>query len=213
MDLETRYRRGIFLLPQENLQLIQNRVATIINHSDLFFAEIDECKNSILNFEIYEKELEASRELLHLDNLSNVNLLTHTEKLISQHQELESQYWEAMWAIKKFDQRNFEHQKTLRKYADLLEVQQSQRDKGWPENWSIHFCDYWQELGGTKIAANAWSTAGWWPAAVFLQEITQEGKPMSMQEKLRCITPPPLLKIVEDQSDKNNRGFESEVVA
>ena len=213
MDLETRYRRGIFLKPQENHQLIQNRVAAIINQTNHTCAHIEEIKNSIAQFENFEKEFEASKELLQISDVTKVNLLTHTQELISKHEELESQYWQAMWAVKKFKIRESDHQNTLQKYADLLEAQQIHRDKGWPDDWSIHFCNYWQELGGTKIAANAWSDAGWWPAAVFLQEISQEGKPMSMQERLHCLTPPPMLKIVEDNANDFEIEIESDVVA
>ena len=212
MDIENRYRRGIFLAPQENHQMIYNRVCAIntkLHHIDEI---IDGYKKSIAKFETYQKEVNEAKRILGIETNFNGDLLAITEKLISECTDRESEIWQAMWDVKKFQKRQSEYEKVLLRYSNLLEHRQHHVDLGWPTQWPDPFCEFWLELGGTPQTASAWANAGWWPETVLVEDIYGNQNQMTVTERLQCLVPPAMLKIVDDALDCPDE-YERDVVA
>ena len=190
MDIETRYRRGIFLPHIENwswIQTVSERLKPNARKYVWSKMNFDEAQSK---FKVAEANYKIALQILQLSENNLDQLLQQTETLIAQNKDRESDFWQAMWVVKKFKTQKAEFANALREYSDFLEIRAVQTENGWPALWAPEFCELWKELGGNQTSAQAWANKYWLPEDVLDVVITDELSVMPMAERINCTNPP-----------------------
>jgi hypothetical protein len=200
LDIETRYRRGIFLPHIENWSWIQTVSERLKPNARKFVWSKMNYEEALSKFKTAEINYKTALQTLQLTEDNLENLLQQTDSLIAQNKYRESDYYDAMWIIKKFKNQKAEFANALREYSDFLEIRAVQTENGWPALWAPEFCELWKELGGNQESARAWANKYWLPEDVLDIVITNELSVMPMEERLNCTNPP---------LSTNGTGFET----
>ncbi len=189
MNKEQQYRTGIFPMPDPVPQWVRDAVSQIAvehdEHADVLQAQ-RECMRTICSL---NADVAAALQVLGRPG-GDVGLRALTQSLADADPLQAAQYWEAMWTVQHARNLEDDYRKRLAGHANTLERHQRYRDRGWPYDWHPDFCRLWRQAGGNALTASAWARRGWTPVEALTAPVSQGGRALTLDMRVREFNPP-----------------------